>query len=323
MATRAATLRDVGILAACAAAVGLGARAVKTAPPAPVPSAPAASGPAALPGAASATQPAVSLELRETGCSFPDEGIGDYRELDVPGPVRAFARDAALRPDGAYDLVLHVHGGIAAQRVLLPRALPLNLATLDLGDSSNDYRYALGDRRAVDTMIGEIDRAVGAAAGRQARADRLVLSSFSAGYPALHDALVALGDEHAPSGVLLLDSLHAGRAGGGKGVDASKLGPFVAAARRALDGRGTFALTHSRIVPPDYASTEEVATWLLGELGVRSNRVEAPAQGGLALVRIAEERGFTVRGYAGGDAEAHCAHLGLLADLVEDWMEKR
>ena len=33
----------------------------------------------------------------------------------------------------------------------------------------------------------------------------------------------------------------------------------------------------------------------------------------------AAERGFFVRGYGGADKGAHCAHLGLLPEVVDLW----
>jgi hypothetical protein len=105
-------------------------------------------------------------------------------------------------------------------------------------------------------------------------------------------------------------------------VEPITLEPFLGYARRALEGRGFFALTHSAIVPPGYASTSEVATYFLRTLAVEATPLDAPAQG-LALRRVAGEKGFILRGYDGEDKGAHCAHLTLLPELIEAWMQKR
>jgi hypothetical protein len=275
-----------------------------------------------LPRGATASVKPPTPRLEDDDCSFEDPGDLDAIKRNHK-PFVVWARQAAVRPDDRYDLVLHVHGGEAARRLLLPRAYPIVLATLDKGALSGDYKGALPDRRSFDAAIAAIDGATSEALGRAVKADRVVLSSFSAGYGALGEVLSALGDEAPPSGVILLDSLHAGYTSTAtKAVDQTTLEPFLAYARRALEGRGYFALTHSAIVPPGYASTAEVATFFLQTLAVEATPLDEPANG-LSLRRVAKEKGFVLRGYAGEDKGAHCAHLTLLPELVEAWMAAR
>jgi hypothetical protein len=259
-------------------------------------------------------------------CTFPDNGKGDYtaaRSKPVSTSGRplgweVIAREAAVGPDGAYDLLLHVHAGEAARKILAPLAKPLVVATLDRGDSSGDYSATFADRKRWDEQIASIDQAVSELVKRPAHATRLAISSFSAGYAATREALIVAGDDPALTGVLLLDSLYGSYAPGSHSVDAAGLEPFENAGRRALEKpRFSFILSHSEVPTEGYASTGEVATTLLDHLVVRASVVEK--RGPRGLTRVAEERGFVVRGYAGSDKGAHCAHLALLPELVDIW----
>jgi hypothetical protein len=316
-----ARVRDVLLLAGCAGAVAFGFRiAHRPAQSAePPPEAPPTARP--LPAGATATAAAVTPKLENGGCVFPDPGEGDTIKRSAK-PFVVWARDVAVRPDGAYDLVLHAHGGEAARRVIGAQPFDIVLATFDLGALSSSYRGVFPDRKSFDHAVAGIDAAVSDAVGRPAKADRIVLSSFSAGYAAVAEGLVAMGEATPPSGVILLDSLHASYRTGTE-VEPSTLEPFVAYGRRALEGRGFLGLSHSAIEPPGYASTEQVATYLLETLRVEASRVDAPAGAGLVLRRVANEKGFVVRGYAGGNEEAHCAHLGLFPELLDAWKTHR
>lgn len=318
-----ARARDGVLLLGSLCAVLLGARLVapagESAPAASEsPSASAAASEPAPPPAPPASARYATLHLTPRDCSFEDRGVGDYVRAKTPSGASVLARSAALRPEGDYDLVLHFHGVIPVERVLGPEAKPVVIASVDRGDSSRDYQGTFANAAAFDGLLAEIDAATSAALGRPARASRVLLSSFSAGYRALYEALTVAPAHPAVRGVALLDSLYGSYRGGGREVDVEGLAPFEAAAKRALtQPRFVFFLTHSDVATDGYASTSEVATTLLDRLVVRASLVKTGATRG--LTRTAEERGLFVRGYAGADKGAHCAHLGLLPEVVELW----
>jgi hypothetical protein len=166
---------------------------------------------------------------------------------------------------------------------------------------------------------------VATAAGRPtARARRIGLSSWSAGYGAVATILAAAHER--VGAVVLLDSLHGGlvaggapAAGGARAVEAAGLGAFAAAARGAQAGGPLFYLTHGEIRPEGYASTAEVASFLLREMGATATDVVPnPDDEPLPLVRTYDERRFFVRGYSGDSKEAHCSHLRLLPAITRD-----
>ena len=148
----------------------------------------------------------------------------------------------------------------------------------------------------------------------RAHAGPIVLSSWSAGYGAVTQVLAR--PHPRVEAVILLDSLYAGYPAGKRGLEHGQLGPFVDAARTALQGGPLFYLTHTAILPPGYASTGEVASFLLQELGAKAQRVEANAGDVHPLVRLYEEGHLFIRGYGGGDRDAHCAQLHLLPGVL-------
>jgi hypothetical protein len=82
-------------------------------------------------------------------------------------------------------------------------------------------------------------------------------------------------------------------------------------------------VTHSSIQPPGYASTTEVARYLVKKLGGREKAAKREDVLGLDLYARFDKGNFHVRGYSGDDKPDHCAHLGLMADLMKSHIEPR
>ncbi len=231
-----------------------------------------------------------------------------------------FLRPLGLRlaADGDYELLLHFHGGEAARKLLLPEELRLVIAVVDRGVGSSAYQGTFASRRSWDELIGNIDRLVSDASGHPAHTRRIVVSSWSAGYKAVEEVLNVAQNDPAIEGIVLLDSLHASYPEGKSQLEHGQLAQFVGAARHAAhDPAFFFNVTHSEIKPPGYASTTETSSLLLSELGITAETVREGGRDVLPLTRVAEEGRFTVRGYAGNDARAHCDQLRLLPSILE------
>lgn len=251
------------------------------------------------------------------GCEVPDRGLGGAISLGRHGGADVYATGDALAPDGSYTLVLHLHGGGAARRLVLPEAKALVLATIDRGATSSAYADVFRRRADFDATLAAIDAAVGQRAGTRARAERLVLSAWSAGYAGVAGVLTHSAEDPALRGVVLVDSVHAAF-DAKREPDARQLEPFLRAARRSLEEpRFGFLLTHSSITTDGYASTTQSADALLELLRVSSDRVERPVAPGLRQLRVARERGFELRGFEGAGRDDHCAQLALLPELID------
>lgn len=263
---------------------------------------------------------------RARGCHFDERGFGDYgapRRLTVPessAPFRLLVpAGRAVADDGSFRLLVHFHGAEPVRKQLAPEGLDLVIATLDAGTGSHAYTRAL-PKGAFTELVHAAEREVAAVSGiPRARARAVVVSSWSAGYGAVAQILARPHPELAA--LILLDSLYAGLAPGTREVERAELAPFVDAARDALRAGPLFYLTHSAVATPSYASTGEVATFLLDELGARPLPLEpllSTASDLRPLTRLYEASHLTIRGYAGGDRDAHCAQLHLLPAILRD-----
>ena len=84
-------------------------------------------------------------------------------------------------------------------------------------------------------------------------------------------------------------------------------------------------VSHSSIIPPGYASTTETANFLIFKLGGKPQKTRPRSSDpmGLDLVARYSRGDFHVRGYSGNDKMDHCAHIGLLHDVLKVHVKPR
>lgn len=263
---------------------------------------------------------------RAAGCHFADRGFGDYvgwrRLPGAPSAARALVPvGRAVADDGSFRLLVHFHGAEPARKQLAAEGFGLVIAAIDAGVGSRAYERALGEPASFGQLVAAVEAEVAAANGlpvNGAHARSIVLSSWSAGYGAVTQILA----RRTPGidAVILLDSLYAGYPGNGRALEHGQLKAFVDAARAARTGGPAFYLTHTAIATPGYASTSEVASFLLRELGAAATPVDdgAAAAERFPLLRLYDEGRLWIRGYAGADRDAHCAQLHLLPTVLRD-----
>ncbi len=243
-------------------------------------------------------------------CSIPDNGTGRYGAAKkVP-----FGYMVAPPIDGdRYDLLLHFHGGEAVRRVVAPADLGLVIVTVDLGVGSKIYSDSFYGPEPLEEVLEAVGRHMSDDKPRLLR--HLIVSSWSAGYGGVREIL----NQHptAASAVVLLDSVHAGYQPDGESLVEVGLGPFVSLAHRALLEETTMVLTHSDIQPPNFASTTEVATYLLGKIEGRRSYAGLIDTFGVEHKTSFEKGALAIRGFTGNDKGAHCAHLRMLRGILE------
>jgi len=246
---------------------------------------------------------------QEASCNIPDRGSGTY------GPEQALPIGSMVlptpKPADSYDVLLHLHGAGAARRVVAPAELGLVLVGIDAGVGSQAYAETFYGPEPLEEILAAVGRSLAPAQLRH-----LIVSSWSAGYGGVREIL----KQHptVPSAIVLLDSVHAGYEPDGKTLVEIGLKPFVSLAHRALAEEVVMVLTHSEIRPPTFASTSEVASYLLGEVGGRRQYAGLLEAHGVELKTAYSNKGLHVRGYTGAGKPAHCAHLRLLADILKD-----
>ena len=84
-------------------------------------------------------------------------------------------------------------------------------------------------------------------------------------------------------------------------------------------------VSHSSIIPPGYASTTETANWLVMKLGGKTGKPKGRGQGPWGLQENArwDAGNFHMRGYDGNDKMDHCAHFGLMKDVLKVHIKPR
>jgi hypothetical protein len=215
-------------------------------------------------------------------------------------------------PQGKYDVLLHLHGGEAARRVVAPlKSAALVLVAIDAGTGSRVYADVLAGPDPLQKILSAVGDAM-----KPAQLRHLIVSSWSAGYGGVREIL----NHHptVPNALVLLDSVHASYDHDGKTIVTAGLEPFASYAARAIAGEALLVLTHSEIRPPGYAATGEVASWLLRGVDGRRRYAGLLLSHGVEFKTRFDRGGMHVRGYTGKGKPAHCAQLMLLEEILRD-----
>lgn len=244
--------------------------------------------------------------------------------------------------DGAYDLVLHLHGNTdLVEESFAVAGVDAVVVIMNLGAGSGPYEDRFASALALPEILDRAQTTLEKRGLSGARRRRLGLSAWSAGYGGVLKVLEQPSLAEKVDAVLLLDGIHVGYRPGGTELFLERLDPFVRFAGRAVAGQALFSITHSHITPVgDYAGARETTDALLRAVGVpRGPAGPAPEARSLRSIEgvIARKRlvsltpeseslrgGLHVHGYGGDQPEHHIAHLvqmsaTALPDLVAWW----
>lgn len=212
----------------------------------------------------------------------------------VPKPVEVLVTPRATAA-GEGDLVVHFHGAsFIPMQAAAESGRPLVVAVVQLGAGSSVYERPFSDPTVFPRLIAVLE-------ARGVRIHRIYLTGFSAGYGAIRAILRSAADRI--DGVMLLDGLHTGYTPDGE-LEAEKMEPFRRFAQEAANQAKTMIVTHSQILPPNYASTSETGEDLLRAIGIaRMPRVRRFA--GMQQLSEARCGGFVLYGFAGATAPDH------------------
>lgn len=222
------------------------------------------------------------------------------------------------RPQGdSVDLVIHFHG--TAERALecfKKSGRSAALVVIAWNGLSRKYEKPFeDDPKLFARVLHEAKAKLAEHFGlKGVNVNRLVVSSFSAGFGALRQILANPSYADAITDLVLVDTLYAGyvEQDGKNLVSPGDVAPFLAFAKRAAKGEKTLWLTYSQVVPPGYASTFETAEYLVRGVGGKLRPAAGEDAPGLSLISKADIGRFHVRGYAGDDGPAHMKHLFAL-----------
>lgn len=298
----------------------------KSSPANPAPEPPAEQPPP--PGQPVAGQPAPRPAKHRDGpnpCMTPDPGFGVYDRWEniALGQMVAPQR-GGVRADGGFDLVVHFHGHEPIRKEFVKTGGGVVLVGIDLGIGSGPYEDRFADASLFPRIIDSVEEHMKKRSGKaNAHVKHLALSSWSAGYGATSQILRQPIAKRVEA-VVLLDSLHAGYKEGTRNeVRGSQIEHFVDYARLAAKKKRFMMLTHSSIIPPGYASTTEVAEHVVGQLGGKEKKASRSDVLGLQMIARFDRGDLHVRGYEGNDKPDHCAHIGLMADIMKHHLVPR
>ncbi|KYF53868.1 hypothetical protein BE08_42800, partial [Sorangium cellulosum] len=252
-------------------------------------------------------------------CMTPDPGWGVYDRWSRAPSIgqMIMPHKGGVTKRGGFDVIIHFHGHEALRKEFVKTAEGAVLVGIDLGIGSGAYSSAFSAPYVFENLLDSIERAVAKKTGKKrAYVRKLGLSAWSAGYGAIEQILRQPAGKRVDA-LVLLDSLHAGYADEQqRKLKVAQLEPFIKFARRAAAGEAFMFMSHSSILPPGYASTAETATFLVKQLRGTPRGASRRDVLGLDMIQRFDRRGFHVRGYTGDDKPDHCAHLGLMADVM-------
>jgi hypothetical protein len=257
----------------------------------------------------------------------PDPGFGIYDHWNGSGMSVGqvlLPHQGGLSKSGQFDVVIHFHGHEPIRKEFVKTAKGIVLVGVDLGIGSGAYQAPFSSPAAFTNLLASVEAAVARHAGRpSAKIRKLALSSWSAGYGAIEQILRQPAGKKVDA-VILLDSLHAGYTDEqAHSLKTDQLTPFVDFARRAAKKQTFMFMSHSSIIPPGYASTTEVADYVVQKLGGKPKKANRQDVLGLDMIDRFDKGNFHMRGYTGDDKPDHCAHIGLMADIVRAHLEPR
>ncbi len=258
-------------------------------------------------------------------------------DVELDTRWRGFARGCAyLAPkgdfvaaDGSVDVVFHFHAGMMSEREMRESGLGAVFVSCGWGQGSGVYADEFADSHRFDWLMRGLLKKIGEQTAREdVKLRRLTLASWSAGFASISRILAVPRWYDATDAVVLLDGIHAKYdsrdpkrpAQGKEHVDVRMLSSFVRFARDAAAGKKTMIVTHSAIVPPDYASAAESAAAMLDAIGVPQTPVEERTSNGMTLTTRADAGGLHVRGYRGGGPRDHFAQLHLFGEVLRSWV---
>ncbi len=242
----------------------------------------------------------------------------------------------AVDDDGGVDLAIHFHGGQMATRFWRHSGLNAVIASAGYGLGSHAYTAAMADGTRFTALVDEALRVAGDAVGRKLHPRRILLVAWSAGYGAVEAILEKQALFERIDGVVLLDGLHADykvdvdsrvvRQPDPDNVDLTGVRALVRFAGLATEVGGLrprrMVITHSSIMPPDYAGTTETSWALLAANGVPYEKVDEEAPHDMVLRDRADAGHLHVRGFGGRSAHDHIAQLGLVGDEVRRFITR-
>jgi hypothetical protein len=223
-------------------------------------------------------------------------------------------------PADGVELILHLHGGTAAEQSLVRSGRSAVIVCVAIPGLSKVYTDRFQSPATFARILDESKTKLkesGASADPKFR--RVIVSSFSAGFGGVREMLKDPATYDRIDALVMADSIYAGYAGdpAKKQVEPRHMEGFVRFAKDAAAGKKWFVLSHCDLEPGTYASTAETADYLIAALGAQRDSASDPWPAeGLTMKSRLRKGQFQVYGFKGDKGPDHMRHLhGLWALL--------
>lgn len=226
---------------------------------------------------------------------------------------------------GDVDVVLHLHGARpVVERAMVDARWPAVLVTFNRKGLSRVYAEPFSDPALFPRLLDAARSAMkGQHIADDPRIGRVTVSSFSAGFGGVR-AMLKVPEHFARiDGLVMADSIYCGYVGDPKGrrVDPELMEGFRRFAAEAAAGRKAFLLSHSALIPDGYASTGEVADFLIAAVGGKPEPRRQDWAEGWTQTREFSRGRFVVLGFDGTQGPDHLNHLRRIARLWARYRE--
>ena len=266
----------------------------------------------------------LALLMASTGVA-PEPVPGHRAALGIEGASLFVPEGCKPGPGGVVNVVLHLHGATTVVEPALidshwPSAV---LITFNRKGLSRVYAEPFSDRTLLPRLLDAARSALKTLhVADDPRIGRLVVSSFSAGFGGVRALLKDPEHFARIDGLIMADSIYCGYAGDPKDrrVDPALMDGFRRFAVEAAAGRKTFLLTHSALIPDGYASTGEVADFLIDAVGGKAEPAKVEWAEGWTQTRAFAKGRFVVLGFAGTEGADHMSHLRQIGKLWKRYL---
>ena len=234
--------------------------------------------------------------------------------------------------DGGVDVVFHFHAGQMAERQMKESGMNAVFVSCGFGIGSGGYSAAFASPERFGRMLDELVKNVETSTGKKGLHVRhLALASWSAGFAAVSKILNVERYYAMVDSVVLNDSLHSQYLDPKplRAVDLEMIRAFIRFAKDAAAGNKVMVITHSAIVPPDYASSTEATEALLTAIEVPATAIDLESREsqagwrGMRLTKRADAGNLHVRGFRGRGPRDHFEHLYLIGEVLRSWVVPR
>lgn len=261
----------------------------------------------------------MSLRAALLFLAMASSSLGAGTEIELGDGATLYIPTGYQPTDGKVNVALHLHGAATVVEPAIEEGgWSAVLIVFNRGGLSSAYAKPFSDPslfpRLLDQAVKALDDRY---PGRPLKVDKVLLSSFSAGFGGVREILKTPASFDRIDALVLADSLYCGYSGdpATKTLDADLMSVFERFAREAAEGRKRVLVTHSAQVPEGYASTTETADSLINATGADVESKDVDWGDGWRQTRRAVKGRFEVLGFAGVEAADHLRHLRRVGAL--------